>query len=104
MRICPMVIKLQPKYFESSAFLKINVFQHLLFKALITISTLPFHLVNDLWRWKVFREEVSQDEWNSLFWSLKEKYLGVEAPVERTKEDLDPPTLFHINGDYTMMR
>ena len=74
------------------------------FKALITISTLPFHLVNDLWRWKVFRGEVSQDEWNSLFWSLKEKYLGVEAPVERTKEDLDPPTLFHINGDYTMMR
>ena len=71
---------------------------------MITISTLPFHLVNDLWRWKVFRGEVPQDEWNTLFWSLKEKYLGVEAPVARTKEDLDPPTLFHINGDYTMMR
>ncbi len=24
-------------------------------QALITISTLPFHLVNDLWRWKAFR-------------------------------------------------
>jgi len=24
-------------------------------QALITISTLPFHLVNDLWRWRAFR-------------------------------------------------
>ena len=79
-----------------------NIFYSL--KALITISTLPFHLVNDLWRWKIFRGEVPQEEWNTMFWSLKKKYLGVEAPVERTQEDLDPPTLFHINGDYTMMR
>ena len=30
----------------------------LMSQALITISTLPFHLVNDLWRWKAFRGEV----------------------------------------------
>ena len=30
----------------------------LMSQALITISTLPFHLVNDLWRWRVFRGEV----------------------------------------------
>ena len=31
----------------------------LLSQSLITISTLPFHLVNDLWRWRAFREENS---------------------------------------------
>ena len=29
----------------------------LLSQSLITISTLPFHLVNDLWRWRAFRED-----------------------------------------------
>ena len=29
----------------------------LLSQSLITISTLPFHLVNDLWRWKIFAGE-----------------------------------------------
>ena len=32
----------------------------LLSQALITISTLPFHLVNDLWRWKIFAGEVNK--------------------------------------------
>ena len=30
----------------------------LMSQALITITTLPFHLVNDLWSWRVFRGEV----------------------------------------------
>ena len=30
----------------------------LMSQALITITTLPFHLTNDLWSWKVFRGEV----------------------------------------------
>ena len=30
----------------------------LMSQALITVSTLPFHMVNDLWRWKVFQGEV----------------------------------------------
>ena len=31
----------------------------LMSQALITISTLPFHLVNDLWRWRAFRGNFS---------------------------------------------
>ena len=84
-----------------------DIFKNLLilfFQALITISTLPFHLVNDLWRWKIFRNEVPQNEWNNLFWTLKNEYVGVKAPVQRTEADLDPPALFHISGGYTMMR
>ena len=31
----------------------------LMSQALITVSTLPFHLVNDLWRWRAFGGQVS---------------------------------------------
>ena len=40
---------------EQDAELEINF---LMSQALITITTLPFHLVNDLWSWRVFRGEV----------------------------------------------
>ena len=76
----------------------------LISQSLITISTLPFHYVNDLWRWSVFEERVKEADWNSYFWELKFNITGVKPPVERTSEDLDPPSLFHIQGDYDMMR
>ena len=60
--------------------------------------------MNDLWRWKIFRGEVPKEEWNTLFWKLKGEYVGVKPPVARTSEDLDPPSLFHINGGWAMMR
>ena len=44
------------------------------------------------------------DQWNAEFWKLKKSIVGVEAPVERTEADLDPPTLFHICQDYDMIR
>ena len=33
----------------------------LLRQALVTVATLPFHLVNDVWRWRVFRGDVSRE-------------------------------------------
>jgi hypothetical protein len=76
----------------------------LLSQSLITISTLPFHLVNDLWRWRAFRGEYKDGEWNEEYWKLKRDIVGVKPPVERTAEDLDPPTIFHINQDFDMIR
>merc|ERR1711936_215646 len=76
----------------------------LMSQALITISTLPFHLVNDVWRWQIFRGEVDPSDWNSQYWKLKEEIVGVVAPAVRTEADLDPPTIYHINQDYDMIR
>jgi len=76
----------------------------LMSQALITISTLPFHLTNDLWRWKAFSGRIKVEKWNEEFWKMKEDIVGVKAPVPRTKEDLDPPSLYHINQDWDMMR
>ena len=61
-------------------------------------------LVNDLWRWRVFRGDIPYENWNQEFWKLKEEIVGVKSPVERTEQDLDPPTLFHICQDYDMIR
>ena len=30
--------------------------------------------------------------------------MGVKAPVERTGEDLDPTTIFHVCQDFDMIR
>jgi len=76
----------------------------LMSQALITISTLPFHLVNDLWRWRAFRGEFELADWNAEYWKLKQEIVGVVAPVERTEADLDPPTIYHVNQDYDMIR
>ncbi len=76
----------------------------LLSQSLITVSTLPFHLVNDLWRWRAFRGEFDLPDWNAEYWKLKEEIVGVRRPVESTPEDLDPPAIFHIAQDFDMMR
>merc|ERR1719322_2081652 len=76
----------------------------LLSQSLITISTLPFHLVNDLWRWRAFRGDYEDGKWNEEYWKLKVEFVGVVAPVERTEADLDPPTIFHIAQDFDMIR
>lgn len=76
----------------------------LLRTALHSVTTLPFHLVNDLWCWKAFRGDYHLEEYNTRFWELKEQYLGVVAPVPRTAEDLDPTAIFHISGGYDMIR
>lgn len=77
---------------------------HLMWMALQTVTTLPFHLVHDLWRWKVWRGEVEESEYNNVFWKLKLEYTGVAPPVARTGEDLDPPALFHVANSYDMIR
>ena len=73
-------------------------------QALLTISNLPFHLANEFWRWKVFRDEVPTDQWNEFYWDLTKEYAGFEAPVERSKEDFDAHVFFDIGEDWEMMR
>ena len=34
---------------------------------------------------------------------MKLEIVGVKPGVERSAEDLDPPTIFHINQDYNMI-
>ena len=41
-------------------------------QALSSVSTLPFHLVMDTWRWKLFAGQIPDaKQWNAEFWKEK---------------------------------
>ncbi len=75
----------------------------LLRTALDKVAFLPFGLLVDQWRWKVFAGEVAPADYNSAWWQLREKYQGVGAPVERAATDFDPGAKYHVpaNVPYT---
>ncbi len=62
----------------------------LLHRALEKVAFLPFGLLIDQWRWKVFTGEITPEQYNRAWWDLRLKYQGVAPPVERTEADFDP--------------
>jgi peptidyl-dipeptidase A len=72
-------------------------------QALDKVAFLPFALVVDQWRWKVFSGEVPPEKYNQAWWELRRKYQGIAAPVERSEANFDPGAKFHIpaNVPYT---
>jgi peptidyl-dipeptidase A len=75
----------------------------LLNKALEKISFLPFGLLIDQWRWKVFSGEVPPEKYNQAWWDLRLKYQGIAPPVARSEKDFDPGAKYHVpaNVPYT---
>lgn len=75
----------------------------LLKQALDKVAFLPFGLMIDQWRWKVFSGEITPDQYNQSWWELREKYQGVKAPVKRNESDFDPGAKYHVpaNVPYT---
>jgi len=71
--------------------------------ALDKIAFLPFGVLIDQWRWKVFSGEIGPDEYNAGWWALREGLEGVRSPVPRTEDDFDPGAKYHIpmNTPYT---
>jgi len=75
----------------------------LLEMALDKLAFLPFGLLVDQWRWKVFDGTIAPARYNAAWWELREKYQGVSAPVARTEADFDPGAKYHVpaNVPYT---
>lgn len=71
--------------------------------ALDKIAFVPFGLMVDQWRWKVFSGEITPDQYNSGWWKLREKYQGVMAPIDRPADAFDPGAKYHVpaNTPYT---
>jgi peptidyl-dipeptidase A len=63
------------------------------------IAFLPFGLLVDQWRWKVFSGEVTPANYNQAWWDLRRHYQGVAPPNERTEQDFDPGAKYHIPGN-----
>jgi peptidyl-dipeptidase A len=75
----------------------------LLKQALDRVAFLPFGLLIDQWRWKVFSGEIKPADYNKSWWELRKKYQGVAPPDERSEADFDPGAKYHVaaNVPYT---
>ena len=76
----------------------------LLSTALEKIAFLPFGLLIDQWRWKVFAGEIPPSEYNRTWWELRQAYQGVAPPVPRGEEEFDPGAKFHVPANVPYMR
>ena len=76
----------------------------LLHKALEKIAFLPFGLVIDQWRWKVFSGEIPPEKYNETWWQLRQKYQGIAPPVGRSEADFDPAAKYHVAANVPYMR
>jgi peptidyl-dipeptidase A len=76
----------------------------LLKEALEKVAFLPFGLLIDQWRWKVFSGEIKPADYNRAWWDLRLKYQGVAPPVARSEADFDPGAKYHVAGNVPYMR
>ncbi len=76
----------------------------LLNQALDKIAFLPFGLLIDQWRWKVFSGEVPPGKYNEAWWALRRKYQGVAPPVARNEQDFDPGAKYHVAANVPYAR
>src|SRR5579872_2873128 len=76
----------------------------LLKQALDKVAFLPFGLMIDQWRWKVFSGEVRPADYNKAWWDLRLKYQGVAPPVARSEADFDPGAKYHVPGNVPYTR
>ena len=65
-------------------------------RALDRLAFLPFGLLVDQWRWKVFSGEITPAQYNAAWWALRLKYQGVAPPVARSEEDFDAAAKYHV--------
>ena len=75
----------------------------LLRMALDKIAFLPFGLLVDQYRWKIFSGEVTPAHYNQAWWDLRLKYQGVAPPGTRSEDDFDAAAKYHVaaNVPYT---
>jgi peptidyl-dipeptidase A len=76
----------------------------LMHRALDGVAFLPFGLLIDQWRWKVFSGEVTPDTYNKAWWDLRLKYQGIAPAGDRgAAAFFDPGAKYHVpaNVPYT---
>src|SRR5881227_62864 len=76
----------------------------LLRDALDKVAFLPFGIMIDKWRWKVFSGEVTPANYNKAWWDLRRQYQGIAPPNNRPEEDFDPGAKYHIAANVPYAR
>jgi peptidyl-dipeptidase A len=72
-------------------------------QAMDKVAFLPFGLLIDRWRWRVFSGEIKPADYNKSWWEMRRKYQGVSEPLPRSEADFDPGAKYHVaaNVPYT---
>ncbi len=104
-----IALSVTPEYLVKLGFLKTAPDQSkdmglMLHKALEKVAFLPFGLLIDQWRWKVFSGEITPEQYNQAWWQLRQKYQGIAAPVDRTEADFDAGAKYHVAANVPYMR
>jgi peptidyl-dipeptidase A len=68
-------------------------------RALEKVAFLPFGLLIDQWRWKVFSGEIKPEDYNKAWWDLRLKYQGVAPVTPRGEKFFDPGAKYHVPGN-----
>jgi peptidyl-dipeptidase A len=68
----------------------------LLNQAMDKVAFLPFGLMVDKWRWRVFSGEITPANYNQGWNDLRLQYQGIVPPAPRTEQDFDPGAKYHI--------
>jgi len=76
----------------------------LLNDALDKVAFLPFGLLIDQWRFRVFSGAITAETYNRSWWDLRRRYQGVGAPVTRSEEHFDPGAKYHVPANYPYTR
>jgi peptidyl-dipeptidase A len=104
-----IALSITPEYLVKLGFLKSVPDESkdiglLLRRALEKIAFLPFGVVIDQWRWKVFSGQVTPENYNRVWWELRAKYQGIAPPVDRSEADFDPGAKYHVAANVPYMR
>jgi peptidyl-dipeptidase A len=104
-----IALSITPKYLQQIGLLKdlppaSSDTLYLLQQALDKVAFLPFGLLVDQWRWKVFAGEVKPADYTKAWWDLKLKYQGIVPPVARASADFDPGAKYHVAGNVPYAR
>ncbi|MBL8209254.1 MAG: M2 family metallopeptidase, partial [Bryobacterales bacterium] len=73
-------------------------------RALEKVAFLPFGLLVDQWRWKVFSGEVKPENYNASWWELRKKYQGVAPVTPRGEENFDAGAKYHVPANVPYSR
>lgn len=76
----------------------------LLNQALDKVAFLPFGLMMDKWRWRVFSGEVQPDAYQREWDALRLRYQGIVPPAPRPGDAFDPGAKFHIPANVPYAR
>ena len=72
--------------------------------ALRKIAFIPFGLLVDSWRWRVFNGTTEPKDYNKDWWNLRYELQGLKPPVKRDESDFDAGAKYHVAANVPYIR